>query len=70
MTRNRKGIILTFLDKFKSLGIDVNNHVSVVRTINGLAISDTQKTTMLRQYLNEIKQPLSPDARTAAGFPT
>jgi len=60
---------MSVISKFKSLGIDVNDQVSVARLVNSLAISDTQKTAMLRQYLSEIKSTLNPEAKKAARFP-
>jgi len=60
---------MSVLGKFTSLGIDVHDQVSVVRAINGLALTNTQKTLMLRQYLGELQKPLDPDARAAARFP-
>lgn len=55
--------------KFKALGVDVHDQVSVVRIINGLSITDVQKTAMLRQYLNEMKLTLSTEAWHEATFP-
>ncbi len=56
-------------NKLKSLGVDVHEQISVVRMINALSITDTQKTLMLRQYLTELRLTLDPDAKKAAGFP-
>ncbi len=61
---------MAVIDKLKLLGIDVHDQVSVIRVINGLAISDTQKTEMARQYLDEMDYTLSLEARRAASFPT
>lgn len=60
---------MALLKKFRCLGIDVYDQKSVVMCINTLAITDNQKTEMLRQYLTELDKPLSVDAGNAAGFP-
>lgn len=57
------------INKLKSLGIDINDQVSVIRTINSLVITDAQKTQMLRQYLSELQQTINEKAEQAAGFP-
>lgn len=61
---------MAITDKFRLLGIDVFDQVSVIRMINGLAITDTQKLETVRQYLDEMHFTFSDIAREAANFPT
>ena len=57
---------MTILKSLRSLGIDTDDQISVVRTIRSLALTDTQKNTMLETYLAETDKSLTPDARKAS----
>lgn len=60
---------MALLKKLSALGIDVHDQVSVVQLLNRFAITDSQKTDMLRQYLTELQLTLTQTARAAARFP-
>lgn len=61
---------MAVLKSLRSLGIDVDDQLSVVRTIRSLALTDLQKTNMLIQYLDEAGKTLSAEANTEAIFLT
>ena len=59
---------MAVLKSLKSLGIDTDDQISVVRTIRSLALTDSQKEDMLVQYLTELGVALTPEARNEVTF--